>query len=246
MKRIKTVLTILTPLLLVSLLFVTPTIAQDEFETIYPEKESVEVGKDGTPEENVENEQDESLTSEDGISREEDEEMVDETVIDEYTKSTTNRYFDLTLERKHQTPFGKYVPYELTITPHIDSPRTQILWNTPSTLESRPRHAEFVSLKSGETYIFKGRVKPLRAGVIDFSVSVISWQHDTNYTNSITDTIVFNNNLVLQPVSTYYQLLNILKYFLVALGFAGAVALVIIIVKKNVPKAKRWLTPPDW
>jgi hypothetical protein len=244
MKTTKTILIILA--ILTPLLFVTPTLAQNNFETIYPEEESVEVEKDGTSEEDTENQQEKELSSEDGISKEEDDEIIDETVIDEFTKATTNRYFDLTLERKPQTPFGKYVPYELTITPHLDSPRTQILWNTPSTLESKPRHAEFVSLENGETYVFKGRVKPLRAGVVDFSVSVISWQHDTNYTNSITDTIVFNNNLVLQPVSTHYQLLNVLRFFLVALGFAGIVALVVIVVKKNAPKAKRWLTPPDW
>jgi hypothetical protein len=248
MKITKTVLIILSALLLVPLFFATPTLAQDNFETIYPEEESVENGKDVVQEEGSEeeNQQEEELSSEDGISKEEDEEIIEETVIDEYTKTTKNRYFDLTLKRKDQTPFGKYVPYELTVTPHIDSPRTQILWNTPSTLESKPKHEEFVSLNSGETYIFKGRVKPLKAGVFDFSVSVISWQPDTNYTNSITDTIVFNNNLVLQPVSTHYQLLNALKFFLIALAFAGTIALVIIVVKKNVPKAKKWLTPPDW
>jgi hypothetical protein len=243
MKKLKTILTILPPLLLTTLLWPLPLIAQEDFETIYPENE------EATEEEKEQTQQSEPvLVTEDEENQETEMEEgeIEETIIDENTKKTQNRYFDLTLERKPQTPFGKSVPYILTITPHIDSPRTQILWNTPSTLESNPKHSEFVALESGQTYTFKGRVKPLRAGVFDFSVSVISWQHDTNYTNSISDNITFNSNLVLQPVSTHYQLLNILKFVLIALAFVGLIFLTVVLVKKYKQKAKKWLTPPDW
>lgn len=170
----------------------------------------------------------------------------EESVIDENTKSTTNRYFDLTLERKPQTPFGNNVPYILIVTPHLDSPKTQIIWNTPTTLEANPKHSEFVALESGQTYTFEGKIKPLRAGSYDFSISVISWQHDTNYTNSIKDSLVFDSNLVLQPVSSHYQTLNILRFVLIGLVFIGLVVLTVVIVKKYTKKAKKWLTPPDW
>ncbi len=169
-----------------------------------------------------------------------------EGVVDENTRSTKNRYFDLTLERKPQTPFGKYVPYILTVTPHIDSPRTQILWNTPTTLQANPKHAEFVALESDQTYTFEGKIKPLRSGSYDFSISVISWQHDTNYTNSIKDNLVFDSAMVLQPVSSHYQILNILRFVLIGLAFVVLVILTIKIVKKYTQKAKKWLTPPDW
>jgi hypothetical protein len=168
-----------------------------------------------------------------------------EVVIDEHTKLSENRYFDLTLERSPQTPFGQYVPYTLTITPHLDSPRTQILWNMPTTIEAFPKHNEFVSLEKDQTYVFEGRIKPLRGGSYDFSISVISWQYDTNYTNSVGDNVVFNDNLVLQPVSAHYQWMNVLKFGLIFIGFASTVVVAVIVVKKYMKKARVWLTPPS-
>jgi hypothetical protein len=169
-----------------------------------------------------------------------------ETVIDDYTKLSENRYFDLTLERGPQTPFGQYVPYTLTIIPHLDSPKTQILWNMPATLEADPKHNEFISLKKDQTYVLEGRIKPLRGGAYDFSISVISWQYDTNYTNSVGDNVVFNDNLVFQPVSSHYQWMNVLKFALIFIGFAIVIVVAVTIVKKYTKKAKDWLTPPGW
>ncbi len=159
---------------------------------------------------------------------------------------TEEKYFDLTLERGPQTPFGQYVPYTLTVTPHIVSPKTQILWNMPTTIEALPKHDEFVSLQKDQTYVFEGRIKPLRGGVYDFSVSVISWQHDTNYANSVGDNVVFSDNLVLQPVSSHYTWMNVLKFGLIFIGFAGVIIVAVIVVKKYAKKAKKWLTPPSW
>jgi hypothetical protein len=179
-----------------------------------------------------------------------DEVMVDqettETVIDDHTTLSENRYFDLTLERGPQTPFGQYVPYTLTVTPHLDSPRTQILWNMPTTLKAYPKHKEFVSLEKDQTYVFEGRIKPLRGGIYDFSISVISWQYDTNYTNSVGDNVVFNDSLVFQPVSSYYNWMSVLKFGLLFVGFAVAIVVTVILVKKYTKKAKKWLTPPSW
>lgn len=168
-----------------------------------------------------------------------------ETETDNNTKLSENRYFDLTLERGPQTPFGQYVPYTLTVTPHLDSPKTQILWNMPTTLQAYPKHDEFVSLKKDQTYVFEGRIKPLKGGVYDFSISIISWQYDTNYTNSVGDNVVFSNSLVLQPVSSYYNWMTVLKFALIFVGFAVVIVAVVTIVKKYAEKAKKWLTPPS-
>jgi len=170
---------------------------------------------------------------------------VDSVLATDDTK-TEDRYFDLTLQRGPQTPFGQYVPYTLTIIPHIDSPKTQILWNMPTTIEAIADHDEFVSLQQDQTYVFKGKIKPLRGGVYDFSISVISWQYDTNYTNSVGDNVVFNDNLVLQPVSSHYTWMNVLKFGLIFIGFAVVIIAVVTVVKKYAKKAKKWLTPPSW
>ncbi len=178
------------------------------------------------------------------VMYEEEQEEVSETVIDENSKSGTNRYFDLTIERKPQSPFGQHVPYILTVTPHIDSPKTQILWNVPTTIKVKRKHKEFNALKSGQTYVFEGKITPLRAGTYDFSITVISWQHDTNYTNSISDNVEFNKALVLQPVSSQYKALNTIKIILITLISLGIVVGAALIVTKYTQKAKQWLTPP--
>jgi hypothetical protein len=246
----KIIVIVLALLLLLPLFLQFSLFADEDFTTIYPneevEKQEVvpieeanQAGKEGYI---LEEEKEDVKESEQG---QEEEVETTETIIDESTRKTANIYFDLTLERGDQTAFGQFVPYTLTITPHIDSPRTQIIWNTPTTLEARPRHNDFVALESGQTYVFKGRIKPLREGSYDFSISVISWQHDTNYTNTIRDNVTFNRNLVLQPVSTHYQVLNILKFVLIGLVFIGLVIITIIVVKKYTQKAKKWLTPPS-
>jgi hypothetical protein len=175
---------------------------------------------------------------------ENEEDFEETTQIDENTKKVATKYFDLTLERRPQSAFGNHVPYVLTIKPHLDSPRTQILWNTPSTLEVNSRHAEFVDLEEGETYTFRVNIKPLRAGTYDFSASVISWQHDTNYTNSIDDTLTFDRSLVLQPVSSQYQIFNVLKIVIILILFIVVCIIAVRIVKRYMVKAKKWLTPP--
>ena len=178
------------------------------------------------------------------VDEEEDNGETEVTIVDESTTKSSNIYFDLTLERGDQTPFGNYIPYTLTVTPHIDSPRTQILWNVPSTLEALPRHEEFVSMQRGQEYILEGRIRPLKEGTYDFSISVIAWQHNTNFTNSVSDNVTLNRNLVLQPVSSNYQILNTLRWVGIGLLFIGIIVISVVLVKKYMKKAKDWLTPP--
>jgi len=159
-------------------------------------------------------------------------------------EEVSSKYFDLKLERKPQSGFNKHVRYILTIYPHIDSKRTQILWNVPSSLKIKPKHNEFINLKKGETYILKADIEPTKAGVFDFSVSALAWEHDTNYTNVVSEKIEFDSNLILQPVSSEYKWINILKYVLIVLAFVGAVFGLLKLFSKLSPKIKAWLTPP--
>ena len=174
----------------------------------------------------------------------EEEEKQVVTVVNENTTTVTNKYFDLTLVKKSQSAFGKYVPYELRITPHLDSPKTQILWNSPSTLSITPRHREFLAMQTGQTYTVRANVKPLRHGTYDITVSVISWQYNTNYTNAASDTLTFDKSLVSQPVSAEYQIVNILKYLGILILFGILCFVVIKLSQKYSKRIKQWLTPP--
>lgn len=170
--------------------------------------------------------------------------QTDTTDPNETKITATNKYFDLVLVRKNQSGFNNAVPYELYITPHLDSPKTQIRWFVASALEAKPRHKEFLEMKEGQTYKVKADIFAKKGGTYEVAVNVISWQHDTNYMNGVNDSIVFDKSFVLQPVSTYYTLTNISKYVLILFAFVLAAIAIVKLGKKYSKKIKLWLTPP--
>ncbi|MBP8979078.1 hypothetical protein KBG23_01185 [Candidatus Dojkabacteria bacterium] len=165
---------------------------------------------------------------------------VEEKVVD---SKTITKSFELNLINAGQSPLTKKVTYILEITPLIDSPKTQIVWNIPSTLKVYPQHKEFLSMQEGVTYSVKATIKPLKDGHHNLSVSTISWQHDTNYTNSVATDIYFDTSLVTQPVTKEYKIKQIVLAIFVVLVFAGLIIGIIFLVKKYAKKAKEWLTP---
>ena len=127
----------------------------------------------------------------------------------------------------------------------MDSPKTEILWSYPATLDVKPKHNRFIKMKEGEVYSVKAVVKPKNKGTYNISVSVISWQHDTNYTNSVGDSLTFDRNLVLQPISSEYMLTNILMVIGIIIILGIGIFLLMKFSKKGAEKAKKWLTPPN-
>lgn len=164
--------------------------------------------------------------------------------LEKKTVTSKNNYFELELIRGTQSVLTKNIPYTLYITPKIDSQKTQILWEAPSTLLVRSSHKEFVNLNKDETYKFKINVDPQRAGTYEISASVISWQYDTNYTNSVSSTVTLSNSLVVQPVDSEYSV-SIMLMVALAVILIGIVVFVLYKVSgKLIKKLKVWLTPP--
>jgi len=160
------------------------------------------------------------------------------------TSSVNTKYFELSFLRTSQNPLTKSISYTLNIKPLIDSTETEILWNTDLSMIVTPHHKRFVSLKKGEVVSVKATVKPKASGTHDVEVSVISWQHDTNYTDSSKETITLSKNLVIQPVSSEYSTSVILMYVAILIISGVGIFVVIKLVKKGSQKAKKWLTPP--
>lgn len=160
------------------------------------------------------------------------------------TVSSDSQYFNLTLTQVSQSVLNKSVKYRLEITPLKDSAKTQILWEVPVSFSVTPRHPEFVSLTSGQTYTYEATVLPNRAGTYEITATVTSWQFDTNYTNTASQSLTLNNSLVSQPVSSDYQVGVILFTVLILLLSGGAAWGAIKLAKVVMHKTKRWLTPP--
>ncbi len=157
---------------------------------------------------------------------------------------SSNQYFELELKKGTQSPINKSIPFTVYITPKIDSSKTQILWNTSTVFDISKSHKEFESLKKGETYSFSATFSPKKAGSYDITVNVISWQFDSNKSNSVNYHISLNDSLVLQPVDTMYTIYigaMILGILLLCIG-------IILLIRKGITlltkKAKSWFTPP--
>jgi hypothetical protein len=161
----------------------------------------------------------------------------------ELTEST--QYFDIKMVRGSQSAFDKAVTYTVQITPKIDSARTQILWDGPTAVDINPRHSEFVDMYRDQTYTIKSKVKAKREGKYEITVNLIAWQHDTNYTNSVSDIITFNENLLAIPIDSSYTYSLIVKYLIIALFGGIAIWLSTIYGKKAIVALKKWLTPPN-
>ena len=159
------------------------------------------------------------------------------------TQAST-KYFDLSITRGLQSAWNNSVKYTITITPKIDSERTQILWDAPTAIEITPRHNEFVNLTRGQTYTLNAIVKPERSGNYEISVNVISWQHDTNYTNSVTDLIAFDNNLHITPQDGNYIYRVIIKYIIILILIGLITWGIAFFTKRGLKSLKKWLTPP--
>lgn len=167
-----------------------------------------------------------------------------ETQVDENTTRATNKYFDLTLSEGLQSPLDKSITYTLTIVPHIDSTKTQILWDSSSTIKITPKHKEFVSVTKDGEFKYKATVKPTIGGTYNINASVIAWQYDTNYTNTVNNSLDLSNSLVSQPITPEYTILVVIE-ILVILGVSGlAIWGGVEVAKKFLKKTKIWLTPP--
>lgn len=167
-----------------------------------------------------------------------------EATVDENTTRATNKYFDLTLTEGGQSPLDKSITYTLTIVPHIDSAKTQIIWDSSSTIKITPRHNEFVSVTKDVESKYKAIIKPTMSGEYKITASVVSWQFDTNYTNTVNNSLTLSNGLVSQPITPEYTILVVIEV-LVLLGVSGlAIWGGVELSKKVLKKTKVWLTPP--
>ncbi len=164
--------------------------------------------------------------------------------VEKKTVTSENIYFELELVRGTQSPITKAIPYTLYITPKIDSEKTQIIWDVPSTLVVRKSHKEFVNLQKDQVYKYNINVDPQREGTYDITANVLAWKYNTNYTNSVSSTVTLSEGLVVQPVDSAYTvsilLMVVLGIILVAIG--GYVAYKFS--DKLIKRLKIWLTPP--
>jgi len=168
----------------------------------------------------------------------------EETLVDSEEPVSKNAYFDLELIRGTQNPLNREIPFTIRITPKLDSPKTQILWDIPIVFTLKTKHSEFVSLEQGKTYSYSATIKPQREGSYNIVVNVISWQHDTNKTNSVRDTLTLNRGLTVQPVDPQYTLMVLLIVAGVLILSGISIFVLVKVVKKSITKLKKWLTPP--
>lgn len=193
-------------------------------------------------------EQDDGLTYEEYLENQPSEEVVleEEALTTEVGNISTssNPYFDLELVRGFQSPLSKKISFKVNITPKIDSSKTQIIWSIPSVFTVEESHPSFVSLNKGETYTYTAKLHPKKEGKYDISVNVVSWQFNSNKSNSVSQNVTLSSSLVVQPVDTMYIVTLLLFVLLIIALTAGFIYLLNKSIKLLIKKAKVWLTPP--
>lgn len=167
-----------------------------------------------------------------------------QTEVDQNTSMATNKYFDLTLSEGIQSPLNKNITYTLTIVPHLTSSKVQIIWDSSSTIKITPKHAEFVNVTDGGEYTYKAVIDPSASGTYKVNVSVIAWQYDTNYTNTVSNSLTLSSGLVSQPVTIEYIILVVIEVLIILATAGLAIWGGIEISRKLLKKTKNWLTPP--
>lgn len=167
-----------------------------------------------------------------------------QTEVNDNTTKAVNKYFDLTIIRGLQSPLDKSILYTITIVPHLDSSKTQITWDSASSIKITPWHDEYVSMAAEKEYSYKAVVKPTVSGTYSITVTVVSWQYDTNYTNSVSDSLELSSGLVSLPITPEYTISVVIEV-LVLLGICGAaIYFGVKYAKKGLKNTKKWLTPP--
>ncbi len=114
----------------------------------------------------------------------------------------------------------------------------------PSTLIAKASHREFVNLKKDQTYTFRANIDPQKKGTYEVTVSVIAWQYDVNYTNSVSSTVMLSDSLTVQPTDSAY-IVSILLIVVIGLALLGGI--IFFLYKssgKIMNRIKVWLTPP--
>ena len=173
-----------------------------------------------------------------------DQESIPVIVENDNSVTSTNKYFELELVRGAQNPLTKSISYTLYVTPRIDSEKTQIKWEVPSTLTAKPSHDEFVNLQKDQTYKYSASIIPQREGSYEVTASVLAWQYNVNYTNSVSSTVTLNESLIVQPLDSSYTVSLLL---IVVAGIAVLAGGAFFAYKMSGPLIKRlkvWLTPP--
>ena len=186
-----------------------------------------------------------------------DEANLDETVtVDETTDTTTveeqpedflsKNFYTLEIIKGSQSAFDKYVPITIRVTPNETPVKTQITWDSSDDLKIREKHPEFInSMVKGETYEYKIRVKPVDSGSYEITANVTAWQHDSNYTSSDSILIDFDEKLVVDSTDTNYQVLNIVKIFLIILLIGGIGVGIYFGGNKLLKVLTEYLKPPE-
>lgn len=162
------------------------------------------------------------------------------------TEISTQNFYNLEIIKGSQSAFDKFVPITVRITPNETPVKTQITWDVPDDVRIRVNHPEFInSMIKGETYEYKVRIKPNDPGIYEIAVNVTAWQHETNYTSSETIRLEFNDNLVIDPNDSNYQIFNILKIILIIITIGGAAVGIYFSGKKLLTFLSDYLKPPD-
>lgn len=153
--------------------------------------------------------------------------------------------FPVNVYTQGQSAWDKSVPIYVQFTATKTSQTVQINWDAPSGVQIISKYPKFISVVAGQTYTYKAKIVPEVGGTYNIAANVILWESKTNYTSSSNTTIVFQDNLLTDPVATEYTTGIAIKWVVLILAIGISSYLGYIYFIKSKKKFDKWFNLPD-
>lgn len=158
---------------------------------------------------------------------------------------TSGDYFDVQLSLETQSPWTKSIPIAVKFRSNITADKVEISWDSPDGVEVARTHPQFISVKEGEVYTYRAKIKPDRPGTYTIAGNIVNWEVDTNYSSSANITLTIDDNLVVQPNTPGYSGAAMLRSVIIVLLVLGSLFGLYVLAKLSFKKLIEWLKPPE-
>ncbi len=153
------------------------------------------------------------------------------------------QFFQVSYDLGRQSVWNNSIPINVYITPREDYNRVEVTFNHSSMVEHKYTGPQYFAVKKGQIYKVTGKIYPKEKGLHKITINAISWEHNANYTSSVSATVDIDENLQIIPQTQAYKIFNILKILLIIVIIIGIVVVAYLLIKKNLQKIKDWLEP---
>jgi len=119
--------------------------------------------------------------------------------------SAQNEY-EVDIEVGTQNIITKNIPVKVKFKPTINSNNTEVKYDYGYGIEIVNQFENYFKTSKDEVYTVNSTIKPVEAGNYNITVTVTSWNVESNLSSSTSTSIAFNESLVVTPAQPQYTM----------------------------------------